>query len=305
VKTYHKIITSFTFVLLCWLGSAASVQAANRDEVIFFFNDSLGSAVAAVSESGELCWSEQYTAYGDKAINDDLVSTVGCGIVGEERGFTGHTEDVNSDLVYMQQRYYDPSIGRFLSIDPVESSAINPVSFNRYAYGNNNPYKYTDPDGRKVELQIPEDSATFQAYQELLEDENFGTHIKELVEADEVFTIREPELKPTWFEKLFGSKRQHHAQYDPNTRTIFITPGVKTEVGGKEPGDKFFYGKTISHKGTLLHELGHAHRHLKTGFGDGSDGRPRQSERMIYQLFDNPFNGFSRGQGGKFVFPKQ
>lgn len=49
--------------------------------------------------------------------------------------------------------YYDPVIGRFYSNDPVDglghmqrgNSIVN--GFNRYAYANNNPYKYTDPDG--------------------------------------------------------------------------------------------------------------------------------------------------------------
>jgi hypothetical protein len=48
----------------------------------------------------------------------------------------------------MQQRYYDPVAGRFLSIDPVTTDANTGGSFNRYAYANNNPYKYIDPDGR-------------------------------------------------------------------------------------------------------------------------------------------------------------
>ncbi len=48
----------------------------------------------------------------------------------------------------MQARYYDPVIGRFYSNDPVGYTSENPVmSFNRYMYVNNNPYKYTDPDG--------------------------------------------------------------------------------------------------------------------------------------------------------------
>ncbi|MCG7639743.1 MULTISPECIES: RHS repeat-associated core domain-containing protein [Alteromonas] len=48
----------------------------------------------------------------------------------------------------MQARYYDPVIGRFYSNDPVGYTAANPVmSFNRYLYVNNNPYKYTDPNG--------------------------------------------------------------------------------------------------------------------------------------------------------------
>jgi len=53
----------------------------------------------------------------------------------------------------MQARYYDPIIGRFYSNDPVDmighmqrgNSVAN--GFNRYAYANNNPYKYTDPNG--------------------------------------------------------------------------------------------------------------------------------------------------------------
>ena len=48
----------------------------------------------------------------------------------------------------MQARYYDPMIGRFYSNDPVGSRDVH--SFNRYAYANNNPYRYTDPDGKAV-----------------------------------------------------------------------------------------------------------------------------------------------------------
>ncbi|NMR28059.1 RHS repeat-associated core domain-containing protein [Pseudoalteromonas sp. NEC-BIFX-2020_015] len=60
--------------------------------------------------------------------------------------------DTDLGLSYMQARYYDPVIGRFYSNDPVDAmEAIrrgSPVhGFNRYAYVNNNPYKYTDPDG--------------------------------------------------------------------------------------------------------------------------------------------------------------
>ena len=52
----------------------------------------------------------------------------------------------------MQARYYDPVIGRFYSNDPIGTlghfSQGNVQGFNRYAYANNNPYKYTDPDGK-------------------------------------------------------------------------------------------------------------------------------------------------------------
>jgi hypothetical protein len=55
----------------------------------------------------------------------------------------------------MQARYYDPVIGRFYSNDPVGYTAKNPVmSFNRYMYVNNNPYKYTDPNGEFLNFAV-------------------------------------------------------------------------------------------------------------------------------------------------------
>jgi RHS repeat-associated protein len=57
-------------------------------------------------------------------------------------------EDADTNLVYMQQRYYDPSIGRFLSVDPVDASGTDGSNLDRYWYANDNPYRYTDPDGR-------------------------------------------------------------------------------------------------------------------------------------------------------------
>ena len=50
----------------------------------------------------------------------------------------------------MQARFYDPQVGRFLSTDPVHFSGQDPFTFNRYAYANNNPYRYVDPDGNSA-----------------------------------------------------------------------------------------------------------------------------------------------------------
>jgi RHS repeat-associated protein len=64
-----------------------------------------------------------------------------------QAGYTGHVEDAATGLTYMQARYYDPVIGRFLSIDPVGFSPGRPSMFNRYAYVGNDPFNATDPDG--------------------------------------------------------------------------------------------------------------------------------------------------------------
>ena len=62
----------------------------------------------------------------------------------------------------MQQRYYDPIAGRFLSVDPVTTDADTGYAFNRYAYANNNPYRYTDPDGRDAWYKEPSASSVTQ-----------------------------------------------------------------------------------------------------------------------------------------------
>jgi uncharacterized protein RhaS with RHS repeats len=68
--------------------------------------------------------------------------------------------------MYMQARYYDPVIGRFYSNDPVGWSPENPVmSFNRYLYVNNNPYKYVDPDGEFLFTAIAIAAVAYAAYE--------------------------------------------------------------------------------------------------------------------------------------------
>jgi RHS repeat-associated protein len=73
----------------------------------------------------------------------------------DDVGYTGHKFDTDIGLSYMQARYYDPVIGRFYSNDPVGAATFlsggNIHGFNRYAYANNNPYKYIDPNGKSCE----------------------------------------------------------------------------------------------------------------------------------------------------------
>ena len=52
-------------------------------------------------------------------------------------------------LDYMHARFYNPQVGRFLSVDKVPSLPIRPQTWNRYAYVSNNPLAYNDPDGNR------------------------------------------------------------------------------------------------------------------------------------------------------------
>jgi len=66
------------------------------------------------------------------------------------RGFTGHEHLPWFGLINMNARLYDPLLCRFLSPDPYVQTPDFTQSFNRYAYGLNNPLSYTDPNGEFV-----------------------------------------------------------------------------------------------------------------------------------------------------------
>lgn len=105
--------------------------------VQYLHSDHLGSPSAKSNGSGSLVSRVTHGAWGApyKARWND------------GPGYTGHVMDGIGELVYMQQRYYDPEMQRFISTDPVAADTLN---FNRFWYANNNPYAYVDPDGRQA-----------------------------------------------------------------------------------------------------------------------------------------------------------
>ena len=124
---------------LIWLGLAASAWA-DTTTVEYIHTDALGSPVAVTDASGAVIPSQSqvYEPYGAPISHGPT----------DGPGFTGHVEDSATGLTYMQQRYYDPSLGRFLSADPVLPISDATKFWPRYRYGSGNPLGFADPDGR-------------------------------------------------------------------------------------------------------------------------------------------------------------
>ncbi|MDN8644502.1 RHS repeat-associated core domain-containing protein [Stenotrophomonas indicatrix] len=128
-----------------WLGCAlviglgVSPSAIAQETVTYIHTDALGSVVAESDANGNVIKRYVYEPYG---------AAVG-GQVMDGPGYTGHVSDSATGLSYMQQRYMDPQLGVFLSVDPVTAYDQPVLQFNRFRYGNGNPYKFTDPDGRE------------------------------------------------------------------------------------------------------------------------------------------------------------
>jgi len=121
---------------LCAILGSPCVSAA--ETVTYYYTDEQGTALATTDAAGNIVTLADYRPYGVQALGSPT----------QGPGYTGHVEDADTNLVYMQARYYDASASRFLSIDPIGPSPGALYDFNRYLYGAGNPISMSDPFGR-------------------------------------------------------------------------------------------------------------------------------------------------------------
>jgi len=114
---------------------------AGAPAVTYYYNDVAGTPIAATDQSGNLLWEETYAPYGDRYSHEDT---------GTQNGiwYAGKPFEDSTGLAYLGARWYSASTGRFYSTDPQRFRDDSVNSFNRYAYANNNPYRFIDPDGK-------------------------------------------------------------------------------------------------------------------------------------------------------------
>ncbi|QQR84148.1 RHS repeat-associated core domain-containing protein [Candidatus Peregrinibacteria bacterium] len=122
-------------------------QIAQIDEngvIEYVHTDPIGSTLVMTDASGNDIKQMEYAPFGE---------VMGASGPGDTKyQFTGQEYDPESELVYMNARYYSPSLGRFIQKDPVVGYEGNALSWNPYVYANNNPLRYNDPTGEFLHI---------------------------------------------------------------------------------------------------------------------------------------------------------
>lgn len=235
----------FSFVLagmLCVLAPIAGTQAQSKGTVTYVYTDPQGTPLAEADASGNITATFDYTPYGSQAL----------GSPPNGPGYTGHVNDPDTGLVYMQARYYDPATGRFLSVDPVAPQPGNGFNFNRYAYVNNNPIRNTDPTGKII--QIAGDQPFTQQMNDDINAINQGPGGHALIEKLQNtpnIVYLEPQARggPN---NTQGDASGISANGKGTGSTVKIDPNLKT--GGKDATGNTARPDFVA----LAHELGHA-----------------------------------------------
>ena len=121
------------------------------DSLRYLHQDHLGSVDTITDAAGRAVERLSYGAFGKRRIaageNAWTDPALAIAAVNTPRGFTGHEHLDDFQLVHMNGRVYDPSLGRFMSADPFVQFPESTQGLNRYSYAANNPLSFTDPSG--------------------------------------------------------------------------------------------------------------------------------------------------------------
>lgn len=107
----------------------------------YYIYNGHGDVIGLTDETGAIVNSYSYDEWGKITSKTETISN--------PIRYSGEYYDEESGLYYLRARYYDPSIGRFISKDSYEGDIKNPLTINLYAYCGNNPIIRDDPSGHK------------------------------------------------------------------------------------------------------------------------------------------------------------
>lgn len=130
-----------------------------KRDINWLVTDQLGTPRMVVDRAGTLGGVKRhdYLPFGEELGANVGGRAANQGYVADSvrQKFAASERDAETNLDYMQARYYGSSMGRFTSIDPIAITAerlIDPQRFNLYAYTRNNPLRFVDLDGEDLRV---------------------------------------------------------------------------------------------------------------------------------------------------------
>ena len=112
-----------------------------NDSIYYYIANLQGDVVQIMDTNGDTVANYEYDPYGK------VISSIGAIAEVNPIRYRGYYYDKETELYYLQNRYYDPAVGRFINADSYASTGQSMIGHNMYAYCNNNPFCNVDASG--------------------------------------------------------------------------------------------------------------------------------------------------------------
>ncbi|MFH1506367.1 MAG: RHS repeat-associated core domain-containing protein [archaeon] len=224
-------------------GSGLAGKYTDETGMEYYHSDHLGSTRVTTDIGG---WKESsdYKPYGEPMGTSEA-----------RFGYTGKEQDITG-LKYYGARYYDPEIGRFITVDPIKDG------MNFYVYANNNPMRFIDPTGLyDTDAQESEVTDEFPKHGQVSvgnfdiglrydpkahgsgrTDRSFYSQEEGFVETGEARITEEGEEKTSW--EFQGESAGIDLTYQPEESKSY--GGVSLSAGWGEYTSSYYQGKTTT-----------------------------------------------------------
>ena len=104
-----------------------------------------------IDSNGKVVVQYYYDAWGNHTVSGSNLTLANL----NPFRYRGYYYDTETGLYFLQTRYYDPEVGRFLNRDSVQYADPETIGgIDLYAYCLNNPVMYSDPTGQSIIIAI-------------------------------------------------------------------------------------------------------------------------------------------------------
>ena len=297
LRYFGPLLAAFLLYLFATYTAADTV--ITNVTVTYVVTDPSGSPIVQTDANGNVISEVRYQPYGEPTQLVGSQPATG----GDGPGFQGKIVDRTTGLSNFGARYYNPKSGRFMSVDPAMAPEGDPHRFNHYTFGNNNPYRYVDPDGRAPADNEPTEGGTGIKNwpEELGGDKAFASVMgvgegdslrgepraltqAESIEANEVLTAAENASEANKAGEQMEGRHLPDSAFNTKAPKQ-VTPGTKTtegqhinDQGRVEPWkaayDKYgrLKGRTDYNAGNKSKGIDDVHHHTYE-YGPGNNGR--------------------------------
>ncbi|MEC0192289.1 polymorphic toxin-type HINT domain-containing protein, partial [Paenibacillus apiarius] len=207
-------------------GKLLARQVPGQSGLQYYFTNGHGDVTEIRDAQGNLLNRYTYDIWGNPLTEEEQVPNM--------FRYSGEYWDKTTNLQYLRARWYDPSIGRFITEDPYEGELTNPLSLNSYTYVENNPLTKIDPTGNSAWELCAGSLLCFSAGTKVKTEQGLKP-IEEIQVGDQVQTRNEEtgELGYHPVEELFQRETDETYHVKVNGTTIITTAEHPFWVAGE------------------------------------------------------------------------